>query len=661
MNRFDNWSATLFAFTLCLGAIHAAPLPGDWQREQSFSVFNSGLTKISLPIETLDSSRPALEDLRLYDDSQNEIPFVIERPTPSVKNIRDVKSFQVSMQARATVITIETGIAQPLDTVTLETPAMNFLKPVRVEGSADGKIWKTLAQGQPIFRLPGGANKLNLSFPSGVWAWLRLTVDDQRSAQIPFTAARVQATVIEPAATEWMPATISERSENPGVTRLALNLGAANLNIVSVQFETAEPLFTRHVTLAVPEISEDAIREQAVGHGTIYKIAVEGQASSEKLSVPLENQIRSRELLALINNGDSPPLPISAVRVERRPVYLVFFARQSGTFHLLTGNSRCAAPRYDLSELGMNLKAVAVTPVQIPPPSPNSNYRAPETLAGIETDGAALDVADWKFRKPVKVTRDGAQQVELDLEILSRAQPGLADLRLVRGGKQIPYVLEHTSITRAIKPDVTATTDEKDKSISRWIIKLPQPNLPVTRLQCTARSVLFEREMTVYEEVADERGEKLHRILGSATWIQKPDHAQKEFLLSLNTAPQSDTLFLETQNGDNPPIELENFQAFYPVTRVLFKAKSADEIFLFYGNSDAAAPRYDLSLVADQLLSAEKSVASPGAQEQLKKTAWTETHKPGTGGVVFWGILALVVVVLLVIISRMLPKAPAQQ
>jgi hypothetical protein len=69
-------------------------------------------------------------------------------------------------------------------------------------------------------------------------------------------------------------------------------------------------------------------------------------------------------------------------------------------------------------------------------------------------------------------------------------------------------------------------------------------------------------------------------------------------------------------------------------------------------------PRYDLSLVAGQLLSADRTVASPGAEQQLRKSSWREHEIPGTGGVVFWGILALVIVVLLVIISRLLPKSP---
>jgi len=617
-----------------------------------------GLIKLNLPVETLDVARPALEDLRLYDDAGNEVPYLIERPVPVVKVVQNVKSFHISLTPSNTVIVLETGLTQPLDDVTLETPVRSFLKPVRIEGSTDLKRWQPLEQGQPIFRQPDGVNRLHVSFPAGTWPWLRLTVDDQRTPPIPFTGAHIRVAVTEPAPTGWMPVTIAERDENPGETRLALNLGAANLSLTAVQIETAEPLFTRHVTFAVPQVSEDTIHEQTIGQGVIYRVAIEGQPAAESLLAPLESQVRSRELLLFIHNQDSPPLPITAVRVERHPVYLVFLARQAGAYHLLTGNGQCAAPRYDLAALNMNLKSVAVAPIKLPPPANNPDYRPPEVLPGIEATGAALDVTAWKFRKPVKLTRDGAQQLELEPDVLAHAQPDFQDLRLLHGSNQVPYILEHTSISRSLAPAIIATNDTKDLKLSRWIIKLPQSRLPVTRLSCVTQTALFQREMTLYEELTDERGEKYRHNLGGASWVQKPDRKSREFFLTLDGPPQSDTLVLETHNGDNPSVELEKFQFFYPATRVLFKTRPDDELFLYYGNPRVASPRYDLSLVAGQLLSADKAIASPGTEQQLRKSSWREHEIPGQGGVVFWGILALVVVVLLIIISRLLPKSP---
>jgi hypothetical protein len=641
----------------CASPARAASLPSDWQHEQYFEASAPGLVKLSLPPATLDAARPALEDLRLYDTAGVEVPYLIERPRPTGKVTQSVKSFQVAVNPSTTVLTLETGLAQLLDGVTLETPAVTFLKAVQIEGSADGQAWQTLARGLPIFRQPGGASQLRLAVPAGNWPWLRLTVADQRSQPIPFTGALVHAAAVEPVPVDIVLASSTGRYENPGQSRITLNLGAANLDLAAIEIDTAEPLFTRPVTLAVAQVTEDTIREHPLAHGVIYRVAIEGQPTTSNLTVSVEATVRSRELLLLIDNQDSPPLSITAVRAERRPVYLVFLARSAGTYHLLTGNSRCAAPRYDLAALGADLKSVGPSPFKVSPLTDNPSYRPLEVLAGIQDGGSSLDVSEWKFRKPVKLSRAGAQRIELDLEVLSHAQPGFSDLRLLRGGKQLPYILEATSISRILTPTVTAAGDKKDPHITRWSIKLPRAALPITRLTCTARTPLFQRDMRLYEWLADERGDKYSRPLGGVTWVQTPNQASKQFTLTLNGSPSSDTLVLETHNGDNPPIELEKFQALYPATRILFKAQPADELLLYYGNPLAASPRYDLTLVASQLLAADQAEASLAAEEQLKKL-WGEGHRAGQGGVVFWGMLAVVVVALLIIISRLLPQTP---
>jgi hypothetical protein len=660
MKRLFSFSPRLLCVVaLLFGApAAAANLPSDWQRVQSFEVSTAGLVKISVPVETLDAARPALEDLRLYDEAGNEVPYLIDRFAQVAKAAQAVKAFQVSLSASTTVITIETGLAQPLDGVTLESPAKDFIKAVQVESSEDGDHWQPLAKGQPIFRQPDGASHLQIPLPPTSSKWLRLTVDDGRSPPVPFTGALVHPAMGEPAPGELISATITERDESPGETRLELSLGAANLSVASIQLETTEPLFMRQVSVAFPEVLEDSIREETIGHGTVYRVAVEGQPPSENLSVPLDSLVSSRELFLLIKNGNSPPLPISAVRVERRPVYLAFLARQPGTYHLLTGNAHCDAPRYDLAALGMNLKDVAVSPVKISPPSDNPDFRAADVLPGLEVTGAALDVSEWKFRKPMKISKaGGAQQIEPDLEVLAHARPDFEDLRVLDGGNQVPYIIQRTSISRALTPSVTSTKDAKDPTLSRWIIKLPQTGLPIARLTCVSRTPLFERSLSLYEELTDERGDKYRHVLGGATWTQTPERQSEEFTLTLDGPLQSDTLFLETDNGDNPPIELEKFTAFYPVTRILFKAKPDDQLFLYYGNPRVSSPSYDLSLVAGQLLAAEKNVPSLFAEEQLRNSSWYGDQMAGQGGVLFWGILALVVVVLLFIISRLLPKS----
>lgn len=278
-----------------------------------------------------------------------------------------------------------------------------------------------------------------------------------------------------------------------------------------------------------------------------------------------------------------------------------------------------------------------------------------EAPPGIQ-QGTPLDVSSWTFRKPVLITRPGLQQLELDPDVLSHAQPDFADLRLMLDGNQISYILEHTTIQRSLTPQVSVTNDTQDPKVSRWILKLPHPALPINRLACSTRTALFQREMTAYENLRDERGEPYQHILGRASWKHTSSWFNKDFSLAFDGAPQSDTIILETHNGDNPPIELENFQLFYAATRVLFKANPGDKLFLYYGNPGANPPQYDLSLISNEVLAASKADAALGAEERLKNP-WPRELQTGKSAVFFWAILSLVVLTLLVVIAKLLPKS----
>jgi len=633
---------------------HAATF-SEWQQRQSIEIPAPGLVKVALTPGTLDVLRPALEDLRLADSTGNEVPFLIERPAPESAPVRGARSFKPVLRNATTVLEIETGTDAPINAVTLETPERGFLKAVRIEGSKDGQRFVAIAEGIPIFR-QGGASELTVRFPSGIWTRLRLTLDDQRSPPAAFTGARLHAAEDVSAPVEPIAVAVKSREELDTDTRLVLDLGAANLTIASIEFDTPEKLFQREIVAFVPDLVGEEIRETEVARGLAYALDFGGLKPGRKTTLTLDRQVRSRELILVIRNLDSPPLAVSSVRASRRPVFLLFQARQSDLHALYAGNSQCPAPRYDLSGLAAQLKnapTATLTPGLV---APNPEYRAPETLPGLSETGASLDTRPWRYRKAVQVVRPGPQQVELDFDVFAHARPDLGDLRLVRDGKQVPYLIERTMFTRALAPVVVTANDPKQPQLSRWKVTLPQPNLPVTRLECLPRAALFQRSVWIWEEVPDGRGGKVRRELGSAGWKRTTE--SKSFLtINLTATPQTDTLFLDADNGDNPPIGLENFRLTHPVTRLVFKAAQAPT--LYYGNPPVSAPRYDLSLVAAKLLAAEKSVATLGVEEVLKKAAWTE-GEPLTGvrGWLFWGILALVVAGLIIVIVRLLPKPP---
>ena len=629
----------------------------EWKNLQPINIPQPGLVKLSLPADTLNAARPSLEDLRLLDPTGQEVPYLIERPLAQFLAPRRPAAFAAQLATAATVLQLTTGIAQPLDGITLDTPASSFIKAVTVEGSTDKQNWQTLATGQPIFRQPTGASQLRINFPAGVWPFLRVTVDDRRAEAIPFTGAHLHPTLTAPVPSEIVPVKIVEQTDD-GPTRLTLDLGAAHLTPATLRFETSDPLFTRTVTIAVRQVVENAITERVLTRDTIFRVQVEGFPMAERLDIPLDMPCAGRELLVSIENGDSPPLHIRNISVMRRPVHAVFLAQQPGAYQLSTGNPRCAAPRYDVAALADRLKNAPVAPLPVTALAVNPLYHPAEPLPEIQDLGAPLDTTLWSFRKPIQITRTGVQQLELDLEVLAHTV-NLRDLRLERAGQQRPFIIERTSATRKLTPEILPANNPKQPTLSRWELKLPQSNLPVTRLTCTTTMPLFRRQMTLFEESTDERGEKYRRFLGAANWVRTPPVTGTTLELTITQTPLTSTLFLETDNGDNPALALANFQFYYPVTRLLFKAPATPATWLYFGNREVVAPTYDLDLIAPQLLAEEKTPATLGVLEVLKKSALTPANQTTpAGSIIFWGVLGVVVVGLLVVITRLLPKTP---
>jgi hypothetical protein len=635
------------------GALYALT-PNQWQFRQTIEVSAPGLVQVNLSAETINLARSDLSDLRIVDTDEKEVPFLIDQPMPRAESTVRPKDFHAEIVSAGTRLLITTGTDLIIAGIRLETPAgASFIKSVRVEGSSDQKNWRALTSGDPVFSMGNSAAKLRVQFPEGKWQFLRVVVDDSRMPPVPWTGVRL-IIAGSPAPTEPVSVTIKSRDENPGMTRLGLDLGAANLRIASIQIGTSEPVFTRAVTVAAPELSEEKLHEQTLSSGVLYRVDLNGKIEA-RLDIPIEKQVYGRELVLLIDNGDSPPLVISEVRTERRMTRLLFFAPAAGSYSLLSGNSQCDPPRYDLSQLGDQLRRALAAEGHVSPPVLNPGYDAAANLPQGFATGAKIDIASWKLRKPVQIVKAGAQQLELDPDVLARAMPDLRDLRVVSDEAQLPYLIERTSINRTVTLTAVSASDRERPTISRWQLKLPQAAIPVTRITCASDSSLFERTVRMWEELADERGDKYASELAQATWRRVPNQTMGQLAASFERPSRSDTILIETDNADNPPIELHEFRGYYRATRVIFASTRLQPIALYYGNDEAGTPRYDAKLMAAQLLRSERTAAALGPQETLKSERVTETLG-GSARYIFWGVLGIVVAALLLLISRLLPK-----
>lgn len=660
MKPIEQVAVLVRAMLLVTGLVLRAEVHrSEWRQTQRLEVATPGLIKIPVPLETLGVLRSEAADLRLLDPVGGEVGWYLERPLQFVAEsaIQPAKSSKVTLGRRSTELLLETGTTLPIAGLTLETGTGSFLKAVRVEGSRDGSEWEAIADRLPVYQNYQGETRRELVLPARSWTWMRVTVDDSRSDPVLLTGARLhRVTQTARTGVEKRVARIVSREELPGESRLTLDLGTAHLDVVAIEVMSPDGVFTRPASIRSRDLEKNAWVERTMARGLLYR-ELGGAVGATPTRLEVGAASPSREVVLVIQNGDNPPLKIQSVAMEVMPVQLVFWARQAGRFEMLVENPLCAAPRYDLGAFAEQIKTAEPGTAVLGPLMANPDYQPPAVLPLPFALGAALEVAEWRFRKKLPVTRDGAQQIELDPAVVAGARPDLGDLRLVSEGRQRPFVVEPMAGLRFVPLQVTSADEPSRPAFSRWKLALPRVGFPMHSIEVKSTSDLFERDVTLFEDEVDSRGIVGRRILGEGHWQRTPGEAVASLLMKVRARPNGGVVWMEIRNGDNAPILVSEVRASYPVTRIRFLAPVAPATWLYYGNPQATPPDYDLRMVASRLMVADSAVVVPGDEEGLGGGVWRERVFSEGGRWLFWAALGCVVVGLLWIMRRLVPAS----
>ena len=632
----------------------AGPETTPWQWQQSLAIPARGVIRLDLPVATIDAAQPDARDLRLLSPTGVETPWVLMPSQAQPDHESAGRDFKATIDGRTTVLTASDDGIQPVVAVTLDSPARAFLKSARIDARVDGGAWQTIAEGEVVFRQADSASRLRIPIPAEIYDAVRITLDDQRSPPVPFTGMRLTH-----AGAQMMslphPVTILSREERGGETRMELDLGQQNLTLDRLQLVIPGGIYSRECTLSRRVTGPDGTAaDQVIASGWIFRVQGENGKITTRMDIPIGRQITASRLILIIRNGDSPPLDIQEITASRLPHTLVFFAPDPGEWNLYSGNRLAMAPRYDLAGLQSELQRSGGVSIVPGPLTRNPDYRAPVTLPEVDAAGTAIDLAGWGFRKQIAGVAAGVIRLELDAIVLARARDDLGDLRLVQDGRQIPYVVESTGLRRVLAVTADQTNDKKRPTLTRWKLTLPADGLPAEALAASSPTPLFSRQFTALAERADSLGNHWTSTLGTATWTQSPDAAAREFTLPVHGARLPAVVTLETDNGDNPVVQLNGFRVHFATASILAKIPAAGQVFLYYGNERAQPPRYDLGLVKQAMLQADRRDAVPGDEEVLAPGKNRDAAALSAGSPWLWIALAAVVILLLVVVARLL-------
>jgi len=656
--RVREFALALLLLVVPTGTLTAAVTPTEWPRQLGLDVARTGLTRVEMSLDLLAQTRADRSDVRILDPDGQEVPWRLHRAmtvAPPATSL-SVTSLVARIENRRSVFEFATGTEARIAGLRLVTPAVGFFKPTTLEGWREG-TWERLCTGVPLYQNYQRASEVQLDFTPGSWTRLRLVLDDRRTDPIPMQSIVLLLSAAAEATVSTPPVAIRTRSEEPGVTRFQLDLGAAGLDVAWIELETPEPLFTRPVRILSERFAGDALVTEELVHAWVHRVPGDARTAEDSRRIRVERRIPTREIVLMVENGDSPPLASPSLRAGLHAQRIEFWATKTGAYRFLAGNAFATAPGYDISRLVLPAEVAAEPLVVTGPWSPNPTYEEPTVGSETLGLGAAFEAKGWRRHRAL-VVEAGAVELELPEDVVAASRSDLGDLRLVRDGRQVPYVTDRQTLRRNLPVTVTAEAARPKSRVSVWRVEASSSSVPVAMLRVDTTQAAFARWVRWFEVVERRDGGRWTNVLAFAEWKRVPGSALRPLELTPGTRLNGKTSWIEVDDGDNPPLAILTVVAEYTTRRIYFLAGGAGVIELFYGNPDAEPPRYDLSLLADRLNASSRSAATLGpAQEQRR--GWGEAAVSGTGmQIVFWTVLGGVVIALLAVIRRMLPAPP---
>ena len=340
-------TALLFA-----GTMHAQEF--NFQADVA-PIEKSGYHEIAISPDIISRSRRGLNDLRLFDESGDQVPYFI-RTDDAVTYTGRFIPFTIAKNQiipdEYTEIIIEQETGSTLDEIHLEVANASVSKTVEITGSDDQEQWYAVKRDHVSLRPRSDGKTSTLSvvdLPLSSHRYFRITIADSLNAPLKILDLGHQGR-------EQRIGRFDEASGYQILTRD--DQGKTEIRLCSefpllydrIRFsaDSAER-FHREVDIYSIETPEQTRRQRRKGIVPDGKsLLTSAHIRSGDLNAFDLAGAYSDTLLVVIENGDDPPLASLDVHVENRRRSLIAELDSGKSYVLKTGNDDIRSPQYDL-------------------------------------------------------------------------------------------------------------------------------------------------------------------------------------------------------------------------------------------------------------------------------------------------------------------------
>jgi len=355
----------------------------------------AGQTCVIIDAQVFPHAAASLKDLRLYQNG-HELPYAITLSEPVQPDGDAARVLNLGERGHTIVFDLQMP-SRPYTDVDLDLAGQDYLATATVTGLDSLRSPNATHLGEfTLFDLTSQhlsrSTTLHLQESSFPYLHVVLTASPVPGTR-SFTAspAMVKGATVPPSREAQSLYTVAAHTASvvqQGRQTIATFMLPERVPVERVSFDLAPSFkanFSRDVRISDhPEGTPESAAETITG--TILRVHLT-QAGREirqqQLSVPATlgaNMQGGASVKVAIDNGDDPPLPITAVRLEMRQRKLCFSAPSAQPVTLFYGDTGLTAPQYDYARL---FSATAGTrSAQLEPEQLNPTYRPrPDTRA----------------------------------------------------------------------------------------------------------------------------------------------------------------------------------------------------------------------------------------------------------------------------------------
>lgn len=293
-------------------------------------------------------ARPDLQDVRLYV-AGDEVPYKLTVESGgSETEQKPLRVLQPAAISGKTQFLLDMSGVEEYDRIHLRLSTKNFVAHARVEGQDNlhGNRWGVLVS-TTLYDLSDeklGSNS-TLQIPLSSFRYLRVTVD---SAVKPSEIQGGTAGVTRSQKAVWRELSVAPKEEQHGKDTVLTFAVARNTPVERLTIETdaAQRNFRRDM-----EIRDEQGRSLGTREISRIHMLRNGQkVDVEENSVELCGNCQGK-LLAVIHNGDDPPLKITSAKLLQYERRIYFDASAGAQPCIYYGDDKLHGPEYDYAKL----------------------------------------------------------------------------------------------------------------------------------------------------------------------------------------------------------------------------------------------------------------------------------------------------------------------